>query len=120
MRQFTTSLLMAATLALGAGGALADTITNGTGPGSMRASDEFYVRYDTNGDGSLADEQVVIRTRAELDAEPTKYYLFEDHSVEAVDMNGDGRISADEWVLETPADRGSLDLNNNGIPDGDE
>ena len=120
MRKLTTSLLTAASLALGAGGAFADTYSTGDGPGTWNPNDTFAVRYDTDGDGSLADEQTVMRTRAELEAENIDAVLFESHAIEAVDMSGDGRISASEWVLETPYDRVSLDLDNNGIPDGDE
>ncbi len=35
----------------------------------------------------------------------------------SLDANNDGRV---DWVLENSYDRGSLDLNNNGTPDGDE
>lgn len=86
-------------------------------------TDVFFVRYDTDGDGDLSDEETVMRTRAELEAEIAggkRIELHDDHSVRPIDRNGDGVISADEWVMENSAYRGDLDLNNNGIPDGQE
>jgi hypothetical protein len=121
MRQVTTSLLLAVGFALGAGagGALADTYSTGSVIG-QKGSDEFYVRYDTDGDGSLADEVAVIRTRAQLEQEDNIVVLLEDHALEAVDVNGDGYIGANEWVAESGSYFGSLDLNNNGIVDEEE
>lgn len=123
MRKVMSSLLAAGltagALALGAGAATADTYSTGNAV-APSPNDVFYVRYDTDGDGSLADEQVVMRTRAQLEAEPHEVVLHEEHAVQAVDRNGDGFISSDEWVMEQGGMRGSLDLDNNGIPDGDE
>src|SRR5690606_19701989 len=92
----------------------------GSGDPTRQGSDVFYVRYDTDGDGDLADEQVVLRTRDQLAEEKANVVLYEDHALEAVDRNGDGFIGADEWVAERGAHLGSLDLDSNGIPDGDE
>ncbi len=121
MRKVTTSLLLAAGLALaaGSGAALADTYSTGTVVG-QKGSDEFYVRYDTDGDGSLADEVAVVRTRAQLEQEDNVVVLLESHALEAVDVNGDGVIGANEWVAESGSHFGSLDLNNNGIVDEEE
>lgn len=117
MRKLMSSLVAAGVLALGAGAASAETIVSGAEL-APRGNDVFYVKYDTDGDGSLADEQMVMRTRAELEAERNEVILYENHAVEAVDLDGDGHI--DTWVMENQAMRGSLDLDNNGIPDGDE
>ena len=86
------------------------------GVSQQDGSDLFMVRYDTDGDGDLGDEQVVMRSRAQIEAEGN-VTLMESHAVEPVDSNGDGFVSADEWRAEHPAYLGSLDLNNNGTPD---
>jgi len=82
--------------------------------------DEVLVRYDTDRDGYLDDEAWVIRTRAQIAAEGSDVIIFDDHALEAVDANGDGRITANEWVVESGGYYGSLDLNNNGIVDSQE
>lgn len=82
--------------------------------------EEVLVRYDTDRDGYLDDESWVIRTRAQIAAEGSDVIIFDDHALEAVDANGDGRISPNEWVVENGGYYGSLDLNNNGIIDSEE
>jgi hypothetical protein len=109
MRKLTTSLLAAAAFALGTGGALADSMS----PTGVDANSEtYYVRYDTDGDGDLSDEQVVKRTRAEIDAEGTPIV---ERGLEPLDYDRDGYV---DWFAMNPQDFGSLDLNNDGIPDG--
>jgi hypothetical protein len=110
MRKLTTSLLAAAAFALGTGGALADSMTPQTGVDAN--SEVYYVRYDTDGDGDLSDEQVVKRTRAEIDAEGI---VIVERGLEPFDYDNDGAV---DWFAMNPQDFGSLDLNNDGTPDG--
>ena len=109
MRKLTTSLLAAAAFALGSGGALADSMS----PTGVDANSEiYYVRYDTDGDGDLSDEQVVTRTRAEIDAEGI---VIVEQGLEPFDYDHDGHV---DWFAMNPEDFKSLDLDNDGTPDG--
>ena len=111
MRKVTTSFLMAAAVALGSSSAFADSMST-TG---VDANDEvYYVRYDTDGDGDLSDEQVVKRSRAEVEAEGL---VIIERGLEPFDYDRDGYV---DWFAMNPSDFGSLDLNNNGTPDGQE
>jgi hypothetical protein len=110
MRKLTTSLLAAAAFALGTGGALADSMMPTTGVDAN--SQIYYVRYDTDGDGDLSDEQVVKRTRAEIDAEGI---TIVERGLEPFDYDHDGAV---DWFAMNPQDFGSLDLNSDGVPDG--
>lgn len=114
MRKLTTSLLAAAAFALGTGGALADSMQPSGQPstGVDANSEIYYVRYDTDGDGDLSDEQVVKRTRAEIDAEGI---VIVERGLEPFDYDNDGYV---DWFAMNPQDFGSLDLNNDGTPDG--
>jgi len=114
MFKLTTSLLAAAAFALGTGGALADSMTPQAVPqtGVDANSQVYYVRYDTDGDGDLSDEQVVTRTRAEIDAEGI---VIVERGLEPFDYDRDGYV---DWFAMNPQDFGSLDLNNDGKPDG--
>ena len=111
MRKVTIPFLMAAAVALGTGSAFADSMTT---TGVDANSDTYYVRYDTDGDGDLSDEQVVKRSRAEVEAEGL---VIIERGLEPFDYDRDGYV---DWFAMNPADFGSLDLNNNGIPDGQE
>lgn len=138
MRQISTSIILAGTLVLAAGGALADSNTGTAAPQQARTlldyhsggevspeqmrlyGDAVFVKYDTDGDGYLSDEEWVVRSKAEIEAEGSDVVIFDDHALEAVDRDGDGRISHDEWSSEVDGYFGSLDLNNNGIVDEEE
>lgn len=139
MRPLSKSLLLASALGLGAGafsaGAAADCLQpqnvqqvqmmlddypdGVTADQANSYGEEVFVRYDTDGDGYLSDEEVVVRNKAQVQAEGN-VVIFDDHSIEPVDADGDGRISADEWNTDVQAYFGSLDLNNNGIVDSAE
>lgn len=80
---------------------------------------QIFVRYDTDGDGYLSDEEPVLRNKAAVEAEGN-VVIFDNHAIKPVDADGDGRISHDEWNAEVGAYFGSLDLNNNGIVDSAE
>jgi len=138
MRQLSTSLILAAALAVAAGGAAADGTTGAApqqqartlldfhsggdlSPEQMQLyGDEVFVKYDTDGDGYLSDEEWVVRSKAQIEAEGADVVIFDDHAVEAIDADGDGRVSHDEWSAEVQGYFGSLDLNNNGIVDQQE
>ena len=62
---------------------------------------------------------MIVRNKAAVQAEGN-VVIFDDHSIEPVDVDGDGRISANEWNTDVQAYFGSLDLNNNGIIDYEE
>ncbi len=144
MRNLSRSLLLATALGFGAGAALATDVAPGTQQAQMLMDnskvasgqiqpvqpstysnqpvlygDQIRVRYDTDRDGDYSDEVWVVRSKAEVLAEGN-VVVFDEHSVKPVDLNGDGRITADEWQVETPGYYGSLDLNNNGIIDSEE
>lgn len=140
MRPLSKSFLLASALALGAGafaqGAAADCVTapqhvqqvqmmmdqypdGVTADQAASYGEQVFVRYDTDGDGYLSDEEVIVRDKAAVQAEGN-VVIFDDHSIQPVDVDGDGRISANEWNTDVQSYFGSLDLNNNGIIDSEE